>query len=139
MRGEGQPIGNATTDADGRFFYDAVCEGAVTVSANLKGAYGSAEAMGGDTNVVIRFDARRQVYVAAAPQTLTGTVYNPSGKPAVGARVVVTPTMGTVDVAKTGSDGKYSVTWQSQPGLQGAKYFAIARDVERRSEERRVG
>ena len=132
MRGEGQPNGNATTDADGRFVFDAVCEGAVTVSANLKSAYGSAEAMGGDTNVVIRFDARNRVtYAASTPQTLTGAVYDPSGKPAVGARVVVTPTWGTVDVAKTDANGEYSVNWQSQPGMRDAKYFAIARDVER--------
>ena len=65
------------------------------------------------------------------PQTLTGTVYDSSGKPAGGARVAVTPTWGAVDVAKTDSDGKYSVTWQSQPGMQGVKYFAVARDVEK--------
>ena len=94
MNGEGQPNGNAITDADGRFVFDAVCEGAVTVSANMKGAYGSAQAMGGDTNVVIRFDARNRVYMPAAPQTLTGTVYDSSGNPAVGASVVVTPNWG---------------------------------------------
>ncbi len=58
LHGEGQPNGNSATDADGRFAFDAVCAGALTVSANLNGVYGSAEAMGGDTNVVIRFDAR---------------------------------------------------------------------------------
>ena len=122
MRGEGQPNNNAITDADGRFAFDAVCEGAVTVSANSKDASGQTDAMGGDTNVVIRFDARNRVtYATAAPQTLTGAVYDSSGKPAVGARVVVTPTWGTIDVAKTDSDGKYSVTWQSQPGMHGAK------------------
>ncbi len=132
MRGEGQPNNNAITDADGRFAFDAVCEGAVTVSANSKDASGQTDAMGGDTNVVIRFDARNRVtYATAAPQTLTGAVYDSSGKPAVGARVVVTPTWGTIDVAKTDSDGKYSVTWQSQPGMHGAKYFAVARDTER--------
>ena len=132
MRGEGQPNRNdAATDADGRFVYDGVCEGALTVSANFKGASGQAQAMGGDTNVVIRFDARNRVVNAASPQTLTGTVFDPSGKPAVGARVIVTPTWGQNDVAKTDSDGKYSVTWQSQPGMQGAKYFAVARDAEK--------
>ena len=132
MNGEGQPNGNATTDADGRFVYDAVCEGAVTVSANLKGAAGQAEALGGDTNVVIRFDARARVtYAVASPQTLTGTVYDSSGKPAVGARVVVTPTWGAIDTAKTDANGEYSVNWQAQPGMRDAKYFAVARDVER--------
>ncbi len=133
MRGEGQPNRNdAATDADGRFVYDAVCEGAVTVSANFKSFSGSAEAMGGDTNVVIRFDARNRVtYANPTPQTLTGAVLDPSGKPAVGARVVVTPTWGTIDVAKTDAEGKYSVTWQSQPGMRDPKYFAVARDVEK--------
>jgi len=131
MNGEGQPNGNANTDADGRFVFNAACEGAVTVSANLKGAYGSAEAMGGDTNVVIRFDARNRSYMAASPQTLTGAVYDPSGHPAVGARVVVTPTWGTVDTAKTDADGEYSVNWQPQTGMRDAKYFAVARNVER--------
>jgi protocatechuate 3,4-dioxygenase beta subunit len=132
MNGEGQPNGNATTDADGRFVFDAVCEGMVQVSANMKGLNGSAQAMGGDTNVVIRFDARNpNYYVAAAPQTLTGTVYDSSGNPAVGARVVVTPTWGSVDIAKTDANGKYSVNWQPETGMRDAKYFVIARDVER--------
>jgi protocatechuate 3,4-dioxygenase beta subunit len=131
MQGEGQPNGNAITDADGRFVFDAVCEGAVTVSANLKGASGSAQAMGGDTNVVIRFDARNRYAVVAPPQTLTGTIYDSSGKPAVGASVVVTPTWGAIDTAETDASGDYSVNWQSQPGMRGAKYFVIARDVGR--------
>jgi protocatechuate 3,4-dioxygenase beta subunit len=132
MQGEGQPNGNAITDADGRFVFDAVCAGAVTVSANLKGANGSAQAMGGDTNVVIRFDARNRSYVASASLTLIGTVHDSTGNPAVGARVVVTPSWGAVDVAKTDANGDYSVKWQSQPGgMRDVKYFVIARDVER--------
>ncbi len=132
LQGEGQPNGNATTDADGRFVFDAVCEGAVTVSANLKGAYGSAQALDGETNVVIRFDARNRVYMSAESQhTLTGAVYDASGNPAVGVRVVVTPSWGTVDTAKTDANGEYSVNWRSQPGMRDVKYFVIARDVER--------
>ncbi|HEX5398965.1 MAG TPA: carboxypeptidase regulatory-like domain-containing protein, partial [Verrucomicrobiae bacterium] len=78
LNGEGQPNGNATTDARGWFHYDAVCEGALTVSANFKGLSGSAEAMGGDTNVVIRFSTQNRVYMASTPQTLTGTVFDSS-------------------------------------------------------------
>ncbi len=132
MQGEGQPNGNAVTDADGRFVFDAVCAGAVTVSANLKGAYGSAQAVGGDTNVVVRFEAAgRNYYIQAAALTLIGTVHDSTGNPAVGARVVVTPSMGAIDVAKTDANGDYSVKWQPQPGMRDAKYFVIARDVER--------
>jgi Carboxypeptidase regulatory-like domain len=130
MYGEGQPNGNATTDANGRFYYDAVCEGALTVNANYKGLSGSAEALGGDTNVVIRFNARNRVYTAT-PQTLTGTVFDPSGNPAVGARVVVTPSWGAMAAAETDANGDYSVNWQPQPGMRNVKYSAIARDVKR--------
>ncbi len=128
MQGDGQPNGNAVTDADGRFAFDAVCEGPVTVTANSKGAYGQSEAMGGDTNVVIRFS--RNTYTMAAPQTVTGSVFDANGNPAVGVRVIVTPSMGQVDVAKTDDSGTFTVTWQPQPGMRGAKYFAIARDSE---------
>jgi hypothetical protein len=68
--------------------------------------------------------------MAAASQTLTGTVFDSSGNPAAGARVVVTPTWGSIDTAKTDANGEYSVNWQPQPGMRDAKYFAIARDVE---------
>ena len=133
MNGEGQPNGNATTDADGRFVFDAVCEGMVQVSANIKGLQASAQAMGGDTNIVIRFNANERVYYASqqSQQTLTGTVYDSSGSPAVGASVVVTPNWGSVNTVKTDAKGEYSVNWQSQPGMRDAKYFVIARDVER--------
>jgi protocatechuate 3,4-dioxygenase beta subunit len=132
MQGQGQPNGNAVTGTDGRFSFDAVCEGPVTVSANMMNAYGSADAMGGDTNVVIRFEAQnRNMYMAQTPQTLTGTVYDASGHPAVGVRVVVTPTWGNIDNSKTDTNGEYSVNWQPQMGMRNAKYFAIARDVER--------
>ncbi len=68
---------------------------------------------------------------AASQQTLTGAVYDSSGNPAVGVRVVVTPTWGAVDTTKTDANGEYSVNWQSQPGMRDVKYFVIARDVER--------
>ena len=36
-----------------------------------------------------------------------------------------------LDIAKTDDKGAYSVNWQAQPNMQGAKYFAIARDIDR--------
>jgi hypothetical protein len=35
------------------------------------------------------------------------------------------------DTAETDADGKYSVNWQPETGMQGAKYFVIAREAER--------
>jgi protocatechuate 3,4-dioxygenase beta subunit len=131
MNGEGQPNGNATTDADGRFAFDAVCAGPVSVSANGNGYSGSMDAMGGDTNVVIRFDARNNYGMQAASLTLTGNISDPSGNHAAGTLVTVTPSWGPINTAKTDANGDYSVNWQSQPGMRGAKFFVIARDVER--------
>jgi hypothetical protein len=42
------------TDSDGRFGFDAVCEGAVKVSAGYGNIWGNTPAQGGDTNVVVR-------------------------------------------------------------------------------------
>ena len=131
MNGDGQPNGNATTDADGRFAFDAVCAGPLSVSANGNGSSASADAMGGDTNVVIRFDARNNYFMQASPITLTGNVFDPSGNHAVGTLVVVTPSWGPINTTKTDANGDYSVNWQSQPGMRDAKYFVIARDIER--------
>jgi protocatechuate 3,4-dioxygenase beta subunit len=131
MNGEGQPNGNATTDADGRFAFDAVCAGPLMVSANGNGSSASADAMGGDTNLVIRFDANNNYFMQASPRTLTGNVFDPSGNHAVGTLIVVTPSWGPINSAKTDANGDYSVNWQAQPGMRGAKYFVIARDVER--------
>ncbi|MGO8766537.1 MAG: carboxypeptidase regulatory-like domain-containing protein [Limisphaerales bacterium] len=131
MNGDGQPNGNAITDADGRFTFDAVCDGELNVSANMNGMNGQTTAMGGDTNIVIRFNAGNVSYQMGPPQTVTGTVYDPSGNPDAGARVVVTPAFGQTDVAKTDAQGGYSVNWQPQPGMPNMKNFVIARDVER--------
>ncbi|HEY3762455.1 MAG TPA: carboxypeptidase regulatory-like domain-containing protein [Verrucomicrobiae bacterium] len=129
MNGDGQPNGNAITDADGRFVFDAVCEGSVTLNANLKNASGQTQAMGGNTNVVIRMESYRP-YSGGNSQTLTGTVSDPAGSPIAGIRVVVTPSFGQSPTTKTDDKGAYSVKWQAQPGMQGAKYFVIARDTE---------
>lgn len=131
MNGDGQPNGNAITDADGRFAFDAVCAGPIMVSANGNGSSASADAMGGDTNVVIRFDANNNYFMPAPPRTLTGSVFDPSGNHAVGTLVIVTPSWGPINTVKTDANGDYSVNWQAQPGMRDAKYFVIARDVER--------
>jgi len=130
IRGDDQPNGNAITDADGRFAFDAVCAGPLSVSANSKGNSGSADAMGGDMNVVIRFEGGRVYYSNPVSQKITGIVFGSDNKPAVGVKVVVTPSWGSSDVAKTDANGEYSVNWQKQPGMPDAKYFVIARDVE---------
>jgi protocatechuate 3,4-dioxygenase beta subunit len=131
MNGDGQPNGNSTTDADGRFAFDAVCAGPISVMANGDGYSGQADVVGGDTNVVIRFNARNNYGMQAASLTLTGNITDSSGNHAVGAVVIVTPSWGPINTTKTDANGDYSVNWQFQPGMRGGKYFVIARDIER--------
>jgi protocatechuate 3,4-dioxygenase beta subunit len=131
MRGDGQPNNNSMTDADGRFAFKSVCPGPVSLSANSKGLSGYSDATGGDTNVVIRFNANNRVYSQLGTLTISGTVYDSSGNPAAGVHVGVTPSWGQVDSATTDKNGEYSVHWQDQPGVRGAKYFVVAQDTER--------
>lgn len=130
MNGEGQPNGNATTDVDGRFSF-AACEGPVTLMANGQGFNGSSDAVGGDTNVVIRFNVNRGGFNGMSSLTVSGTVYDASGRPAANANVAVTPAWGMVDNEVTDSDGNYTIRWQDQPGMRNVKYYVIARDTER--------
>lgn len=130
MNGEGQPNGNATTDADGRFSF-AACEGPVNLNANGQGFNGSTDAMGGDTNVVIRFDVNRRAYNGMNSLTVSGTVYDASGRPAPNAQVLVTPAWGMADNEVTDADGNYKISWQDQPGMRNIKYYVIARDADR--------
>jgi hypothetical protein len=50
----GEPDEGLATDAQGRFHFDAVCEGPVIVSVNYANSWGNIAAHGGDTNVVLR-------------------------------------------------------------------------------------
>lgn len=128
MNGDGQPNGNIMTDANGRFAFD-VCQGPITVWANEQGLYASTDTMAGDTNVVIRFNSNNRVF-GQNSLTVSGTVYDSSGRPAIGAHVTVSPAWGMTDSATTDENGDYSVNWQDQTGMRGAKYFVIARDTE---------
>jgi uncharacterized GH25 family protein len=68
MYGQGQPNDYTRTDAQGRFKFDAVCEGSIQVSANAQRAYGSTRAQAGDTNVVVTLGTRESYTVSEAPQ-----------------------------------------------------------------------
>jgi hypothetical protein len=68
MYGQGQPNGSVSTDDKGRFKFDEVCEGSVQLSASARGPYGSAQAQGGDTNVVIRLGVNLSSSSQAAPK-----------------------------------------------------------------------
>jgi protocatechuate 3,4-dioxygenase beta subunit len=115
ISGNGQPTTNVTTDANGHFAFDAVCEGEIALLASDQkpGARmsGAASPQGGDTNVVIRFGVEAQGLGANAPlMTISGRVLDPSGAPISGAVLSVVGA-GNVEV-KSDADGKYSITLQ---------------------------
>lgn len=49
----GPYLHNAQTDDEGRFFFDAVCEGPIQLSTGLRAWSGEVQTIGGDTNVVL--------------------------------------------------------------------------------------
>jgi protocatechuate 3,4-dioxygenase beta subunit len=119
IQGEGQPGGNTTTDAEGRFVFDAVCEGPVRVNANGQGAGGNymnggVEAQGGDTNVVIQLALINQSGANARMVTTSGKVFDPSGAPVAGLRLSVAQDFGRNMDVRSDEDGTYSITWQQQ-------------------------
>jgi protocatechuate 3,4-dioxygenase beta subunit len=69
--GQGQPNTSARSDAKGHFKFEAVCEGAVQVSANARETYGSTSAQAGATDVVVRLGARQSQGVRAATPSRT--------------------------------------------------------------------
>jgi hypothetical protein len=95
LNGQGQPNGNARTDNQGRFFFDHVCEGSITVSASAQSSYGNARAEAGDTNVLVRLGVNEPYRMAAPRAALKGkplpdltalglsTETVPAGKPAL--------------------------------------------------------
>ena len=135
MQGDGQPFGQTTTDADGHFSFDAVCEGPVRLFANHQGdgAYlnSSIETRGGDTNVVIRFTVNGQ---GGGPNartvTTSGKIMDASGAPIGGARLTVMPPNGTSIEVKSDPDGTYSMTWQKNNFGGGQNTFILVHDTE---------
>jgi hypothetical protein len=79
MNGPGQTAHNATTDEDGRFAFDGVCEGIVNLSAGkqiVPGArafefiplQGNVQSKGGETNVEIKLTPIAPIQVKPPPQ-----------------------------------------------------------------------
>jgi protocatechuate 3,4-dioxygenase beta subunit len=97
MSGQGQPNNSTRTDDQGRFRFNAVCEGTVRLFANSGSANGNTQAEAGSTNVVIRLGVRESYGVRQAPKRLSlkgkplpdlaavelGDEAVPAGKPAL--------------------------------------------------------
>jgi protocatechuate 3,4-dioxygenase beta subunit len=72
---------------------------------------------------------------AGPAHTLTGTVYDPSGMPAPGARLQVLPLSVQNPQIVSDANGKYALSWHplfaNSPAAQARVYTLIARDMER--------
>jgi protocatechuate 3,4-dioxygenase beta subunit len=146
----GQPGGNTTSDAQGHFAFNAVCDGPIQLNANTQGGAnfmaGNVQAQGGDTNVVLRLNVNGQAMPANGRSvTTTGTVLNPDGAPVAGVRLSVLPLSAGNTEVKSDDAGKFSLTWRWQPpGARGGaaaaraggpaipalQFLLVARDLE---------
>ena len=76
MYGKGQRYNSTQTDDRGRYTFDQVCEGPVSVSARYREAFGNTQGQAGDTNlmVVLRNQSRRSRAISPQPIALKGKI-----------------------------------------------------------------
>lgn len=122
-------MNNVMSDRDGRFFFSGICEGQVTVSAQVQPFSGDAQAQGGDTNVIVRLGIStvqgRQFLTP--PLKTTGIVRDLDGKPASGVMMSLFPVQATTVTSQTDSDGRYEFNWQARLNSESAQWL-LARD-----------
>ncbi len=146
FNGAGQPQNDGTnTDSDGKFLFDAVCDGSLKVFASyqdpqdtsihmdLNGGGGMA-VRPGDTNILIQL---RDTSISAwdVPTLVTmGTVYDPAGNPAPNTVFAVWHSANPFNSSSSGFGGKYRIRWQQPLGMgmqTAAKSLLIGRDASR--------
>jgi uncharacterized GH25 family protein len=136
LYGEGQPNANTSTDREGRFRFEHVCEGPAQVQASRQGSFGNASAEGGDTNVVLQLGQRMgNSMPGSQAHKLQGTVTDADGKPVASAELTVFPSsFGDAQWAKSAAGGAYHLTWSLQPWQvqqSGGEGLLVARDPAR--------
>lgn len=121
MFSSGMPTPRTTTDDNGHFEYHGVRRGALSFMAGLPIANssalsnsGSARGKSGDTNVVIRLGTdRRSPLASNVTITTSGTVFDPSGRPAPGVLLAMLPSGGLGYPVQSDAEGKYTLQWQT--------------------------
>jgi len=90
--GEEQPGLSGRTDAKGRFAFNNVCAGPISLSASSPGGgNGSITAEGGDTNITIQLGVSGSFGRTTGSVKIIGTVLDPDGKPAPKAMIACFP------------------------------------------------
>src|SRR5262249_17438600 len=127
--GANQPGGNTRSDDQGRFSYNKLAEGRVTIQANFPtNGVATFQTTAGNTNVTIRA-SRPGGNGPAEPVTITGKITDASGAAAAGVSIRVVPANGANQNVQTDAGGGYSVTWRPLNGIGGRQYSLIARDI----------
>jgi protocatechuate 3,4-dioxygenase beta subunit len=136
FRGDGQPQDLKTkTDSEGKFFTDTVCEGEVHVGAVFwgpplmdEGEPAGVLIQAGDTNVVIQIRDTRFPLWAGAELITSGTVFDPSGKPAPEVSLVLGgATKQPFRPYTSDKNGKYKFHWYRSEAA-GAGSVLVGRD-----------
>ena len=132
--GEKQPALNTRTDAKGRFHFDHVCPGPITLSAYTpsSGQFGNISAEGGDTNITLHLGSRQANFGAGNTrprQKIKGTVLNTAGKPAPKVVISVFPDFSNSQ-KQTDEAGHFALALDPNPWA-GSHRVMVARDLER--------
>ncbi|MGD1084548.1 MAG: carboxypeptidase regulatory-like domain-containing protein [Verrucomicrobiota bacterium] len=92
ISGKEQVLTNVLADATGHFSA-VVCEGSVNASARAQGAYGSAQTVGGDTNLIVRIVKSKNAFMTEdnGGLVIKGKVFDLTGTPAPGVQVSFHP------------------------------------------------
>jgi hypothetical protein len=127
----GRTQGAAQTDSQGRFFFNAICEGPIQLTLLNLGPVVTVQTTAGATDIVLRLPNYRNdinnvgAVPAQAAVKITGTMRDPSGAPAAGVPVVWWNRGNVLET--TDPLGRFSITWPN-----GADHMVLlARDMER--------
>lgn len=123
--GSGQPNRTALSDAQGRFTFDKLCPGTVSIHAWTQGGIHRSQnvtAAAGDAGVEVVFPALPKI---------AGVATDEAGNPVVGAQAQVLP-FGERLGGATDAEGRFTVSWNSQHTMEGRPLALVVRHAERR-------
>jgi len=135
--GEKQPQLSGKADSKGRFTFDHVCPGPISLMANdpRGGQSGNVSAEGGDTNITIHLGSQEAGFGGANSrprQKVKGVVLDAEGKPAAKVAVNFFPDFSNAQ-KKTDEAGQFVLTFDPNQfgGGSGSQRVILARDPNR--------
>lgn len=132
----GQASDSTTTDEKGNFKFEHILPGQALVSASGGGMRGSGSFRGGESGVEVRLRSPNESSSANVTATITGTVLDTNGMPAVGVSVMTIPGLFIPPgrprpEVKTDAQGNFSLQWRSPGSVPMGSPSLIARDPAR--------